>query len=438
MACPPLPPRLRLDRYELTGDWHRDRLGFVYLTKDGRRLRELAPPGAERQGVRVNADQGDFLERGRRLGFEPLDLPEGLYWVTPDPPGEPVAELSPDLLAQLAEVLGAWHQQGLGHGALTLSCLRVHEGRLTLLDPLGDAEGDLEALQSLSGGGSGPRPLAWAAHARTAHGMLEILRLRARPPVAPYSGPPCPQPQGASHRGWVRCLAFRGCELFSGGEDKLLQGPDFTQDLGAWVCALAAWGSRLVAVTQEGDVIEAGATLGRGAAPALAFSPQGRLVLARSTGKVAGFGMHPTPVNALAFSPDGQLLGVAAGTTVTLWTASGQQLERRETGPLRALAFLSDGRLVTAGSTLLIMDLYGSAHAQLAGPTRCVAPGASGFASADAEKRVWWHPLPLFEPVSLLGQHTGEISALAVSPDERWVASGGQDQTVRVWAIPVR
>jgi len=435
VACPPLPPRLRLDRFELSGDWHRDRLGFVYVTKQGVRLRELAPPDCERTGVRVEAEVGDFLERGRRLGFEVLSLPEGCYWVAPDPPGEPVRELNEELLEQVAEWLDRWHQQGLGHGALTLSCLRLHEGRLTLLDPLGEAEGDLEALHSLSGL-PGRRPLAWASHACTARETLEILRMRPGPPPAPYSGPPCPRPAGAVHRGWVRSLVFRGCELYSGGEDGLLQGPNTSRDLGAWVCALASWGGRLVAVTQAGNVIEDGTTLLCWAAPALAFSPRGRLVIPLSTGEVPGFGIHPTPINALAFSHDGQLLAVAAGTTLTLWMADGRLLERRETGPVRSLAFLPDGRLVTAGRRLQVLDLYGCADAHLGQATRCVAPGASGFASADAEKRVWWHPLPLFEPVHLLGQHAGEISALAVSPDERWVASGGQDQTVRSWPIP--
>ncbi len=418
----------------LTGEVRQDRLGFVYVTRNGMRLRELAPPGATREGVRVLTEAGDFRERGRRLGMEVLDAPEGLFWVTPDPPGQPVQELTAELLEQLALVVHEWHRQGLGHGALTLSSLRVHHGRLAVLDPLGYDEGDLVSLRALSGwGGSGP--LTWAANAGSAAEVLRALRLQPGKSRLPPAVRECQQPSPPRHRGWVRCLAFREGVLFSGGEDRRLMSAGDEWDLGAWVCALASWGSRLVAVTQDGQVFEDGQVLLRWAAPALSFSPEGRLVVALSTGEVPEFGMHSTPIHDLAFSPDGQLLAVAAGTGLTLWTADGQLLEQRELGPVRSLAFLSDGRLVVAGSPLRILNLFSGGDTSTGRSTRCVAAGDAGFAAADADKTIWWHRLSDVAGLPL-GQHTGEISCLAISPDGRWLASGGQDETVRVWAIP--
>ncbi|MEM9081781.1 MAG: serine/threonine-protein kinase [Verrucomicrobiota bacterium] len=39
-------------------------------------------------------------------------------------------------------------------------------------------------------------------------------------------------------------------------------------------------------------------------------------------------------------------------------------------------------------------------------------------------------------PGEVLRGHEDEVLALAVSPDEKWIASGGKDETIRLWSLP--
>ena len=89
---------------------------------------------------------------------------------------------------------------------------------------------------------------------------------------------------------------------------------------------------------------------------------------------------HEGPINALVFASDGRLVTAGSDGTARVWDLKNPQAEplvlRGHEGPISALVFASDGRLVTAGSdgTARVWDLK-----QPAGR----APGPAGTRGRD-------------------------------------------------------
>jgi len=114
---------------------------------------------------------------------------------------------------------------------------------------------------------------------------------------------------------------------------------------------------------------------------------------------------HGGPVRALAISPDGSgLLSGSFDTAAIRWslkTDTAEQVLRYHADAVNAVAFLSGGRLITAG--------------------------------ADARIAVWTAGRQ--RPDRVFEGHGGPIVALAVSPDGALIASGSWDRTVRLWSL---
>jgi len=114
---------------------------------------------------------------------------------------------------------------------------------------------------------------------------------------------------------------------------------------------------------------------------------------------------HGGPVRAIAISSDGDsVLSGSFDTAAIRWslkTEAAEQVLRFHAGAVNAVAFLTDGRMATAG--------------------------------ADAKIAIWTAGRQ--QPDQVYEGHTAPIVSLAVSPDGERLAAASWDHTVRIWSL---
>ncbi len=152
-------------------------------------------------------------------------------------------------------------------------------------------------------------------------------------------------------------------------------------------------------------------------------------------------------VEACCYSPDGRLLIVAHGHTITLHDAQTLEEKGRLIGheySVTSVVTSADGRYVVSGSvdaTVRVWDWQtpGAAPRVLRGHeygVNSVVISADGqyvvSGSVDATVRVWDWQTP--EAASrVLSGHDNVVNSVALSADGRYVVSGSSDKTVRAW-----
>ena len=155
---------------------------------------------------------------------------------------------------------------------------------------------------------------------------------------------------------------------------------------------------------------------------------------------------HPKDVNGIAVSRDGSsFLSACDDEHAHLWNTNTGDETRRYSGHTNfvyAVAFSPDGRYIASGGVDRSIRVY-----ELSGPfVRSCDPQSNSvyqlfftsdskhlLSSGDNVVRVW--DVATGKEARRFEGHTGQIKAMAMSPDGKKLVTGGEDRVIRLWDV---
>src|SRR6266487_2205616 len=156
---------------------------------------------------------------------------------------------------------------------------------------------------------------------------------------------------------------------------------------------------------------------------------------------------HTAAVQALAFSPDEQMLATGSWDgMIKLWNLENGALLwlGQHTGSIHRLAFTPDGHTLASGGDDAVIRLWdvstGKPLQTLSGHTAPVntvawSPDGSLLASGSRDQTIWLWDVERASYRTTFHGHTAVVHDLAFMPDGRGLLSGSEDGSLRVWDV---
>jgi WD40 repeat protein len=291
------------------------------------------------------------------------------------------------------------------------------------------------------------------------------------------------------HRDRVQALAFTagGKQLLSAGGDRVIKLWDIVE--GTVIRELGGHTSSIneIAVTADGRTLISGSrdcsvrlwdlptgelrqvlTHHKDWVNTVAVSRDSRLlasagddhkiaIAAVPTGKLlACFKAHTRPIHAVAFDPSGKYLASGCDDgVIQIWNlATGRRVRSlsHHVGRISTLVFTPDGQLLISGShdkTIKFWQLgpvlkestpegtqprdphaHSVAPVPVANPAQAANSVHAGRSASESQRGD--------RPQYTLSDHADAVFSLAVSADGRWLVSGSEDCTVKLWSLAER